>query len=411
MSNRRLLPPLEIASQPYSRARLIERGFEQALHQALATPMSDVIATVSAAGIMGRGGAAFPTGQKWASVQRESSTIKYVVMNADESEPGTFKDRVLLEQDPLGALTGLIIAAHAVGASYGYIYIRGEYRDIETTLNKALKTLEEAGFLGSSSLRLEIRRGAGAYIAGEETALFNSIEGKRPEPRVKPPFPTTHGLFGKPTLIQNVETLANVAVLFAHDPTWFKARGTPKTPGTKLVALSGHIQNPGVYEVAFGVPLSTILYDASYGGGIGGTGRLGSVLLGGAAGTFLTPDEIHDLSYDYEPLRALGASIGSGALMVLDDHVDLHQVLKQLARFFAEESCGQCVPCRVGSQRLFELLDKPLASQNLTQLKDLGHAMRDASICGLGQTAPLALLSLLDRPMLWPTERNDTVHG
>lgn len=349
---------------------------------------------------MGRGGAAFPTGRKWESVRDADHPVKYVVMNADESELGTFKDRVLLEEDPMGPLIGVLIAAHAVGARKAFLYIRGEYRAVERQLAEAVSVLEGHGLVGPDTVEMEIRRGAGAYIAGEETALFNSIEGQRPEPRVKPPFPTVKGLFGAPTVIHNVETLANVALLFAHDADWFRQAGTSSTPGTKLVALSGHVRRPGVYEVPFGTPLRALLEDPELGGGVAGSGTLGAVLLGGAAGTFLTPTEVGEVALDYGPLSERGASIGSGALMVFDDTVDLAAVTTQLARFFADESCGQCVPCRIGTVRLLEILEAGQLRAREGDVRELIMAMRDASICGLGQTAPLALLSLLNRPEL-----------
>ncbi|POB10527.1 MAG: electron transport complex protein RnfC [Sulfobacillus thermosulfidooxidans] len=397
---RRLLPPHEVRSDPQSAERMRERGFDQALATIWAMSPETVIEWVTASGIKGRGGAAFPTGIKWTSVRQAPGEIKYVVMNADESELGTFKDRVLLEQDPLGALTGLLIAAYAVGARKAFCYIRGEYREVEQALANALETLRQGDWL--RGVDVEIRRGAGAYIAGEETALFNSIEGKRPEPRVKPPFPTVKGLWSSPTLIQNVETLANVAVLFAHDVSWFTQYGTPKTPGTKLVALSGHIRRAGVYEVPFGVPLADIVSDPDLGGQVAGSGRLGAVLLGGAAGTFLTPEEVMNHHLDYESLQALGASIGSGAMMFFDDTVDLGWVVARLARFFAEESCGQCVPCRIGTRRLLEIVEAKQWESRVHDVRALAQAMRDASICGLGQTAPLALLSFIERPQLRP---------
>ena len=397
---RRLLPELESTSSPTSVERFQERGFERALVKAHGMSGEDIISQVTASGIKGRGGAAFPTGLKWSSVYKAVGKTKYVVMNADESELGTFKDRVLLEEDPLGALVGVLIAAHAVGAQKAYCYIRGEYRDVEERMAEALETLRSLGWVGSGRVDVEIRRGAGAYIAGEETALFNSIEGKRPEPRVKPPFPTNKGLWASPTLIQNVETLANVAILFAHDTDWFTQYGTKETMGTKLVAISGHIRRPGVYEVPFGMPLTDILNAPDLGGGIAGSGRIGAMLLGGAAGTFLTPEEISRSRLDYASLSAVGANIGSGAVMVFDDTVDLKWVTTRLARFFAEESCGQCVPCRVGTQRIVELIEQGGLTSRTQDLRELGLAMRDASICGLGQTAPVALLSLLDRPGL-----------
>lgn len=395
---RRLLPEPAIGSGPTSSERLVERGFDHALRRALAMTPEEVVRNVKASGLKGRGGAAFPTGLKWEGVLSAPGSIRYVVMNADESELGTFKDRALLERDPLGALVGVIIAAHAVGAHRAYCYVRGEYREVERSLVDAVETLAQAGWVGPDRVEIEIRRGAGAYIAGEETALLNSIEGKRAEPRVKPPFPTVHGLWQRPTLIQNVETLANVALLFAHDVDWFKECGTKETPGTKVMGLSGHIRHPGVYEVPFGYPLMDLLTEPALGGGIAGSERVQAILLGGAAGTFLSADEVQASVLDYRSLATYGAGIGSGALMVFDDTVDLVWVLKKLAKFFADESCGQCVPCRVGTRRLLELLDRDGLTVRAQDMRELAQAMKDASICGLGQTAPVALLSILDRP-------------
>lgn len=399
----RLMPEPEIVEKtaPASRERLVARGFDMACRRALDMGPEAIIAEIQAVKLGGRGGAAFPTARKWAAVRREADPIKYVVMNADESEPGTFKDRELLLKDPLGPLTGLIISAYTVGAIKGYIYVRGEYRDVERRLYQAIDVLTDAGWLRPDVLTLEVRRGAGAYIAGEETALFNSIEGYRPEPRVKPPFPTQQGLFHKPTLIQNVETLANVAVLLAHDVSWFSSVGTEHSPGSKLMALSGHVAHPGVYEVPFGVELKTLIDDPQYGGGTG-TGRaIHAVLVGGAAGSFLTSDEARDIRLDYPDLAKFGATVGSGALMLFDIKADLTQVLLGLARFFAEESCGQCVPCRVGTKRIMEMLEARQMWKRQGDLADLARAMTDASICGLGQTAANALMSAMRRPEFW----------
>ncbi|MDA8193644.1 MAG: electron transport complex protein RnfC [Thermaerobacter sp.] len=398
---RRLLPEPGVTSAPASWTRMVERGYAEAYARLLTTDPGDIIREVVDSGLAGRGGAAFPTGRKWASVAAAPVLTRYVIMNADESEPGTFKDRVLLEHDPLGPLIGLLIAARAVGARQGYVYLRGEYPDLERTMRQALAVLEKPGWIGPEGVSVEIRRGAGAYIAGEETALFNSIEGRRPEPRVKPPFPATHGLFGLPTLIQNVETLANVAQLFVHGAPWFRQVGTATTPGTKLVAVSGHVTRPGVYEVPFGIPLQTVLDDPQLAAGIAGSGQLQCVLLGGSAGTFLSPPEVAGAVLDYGPLRALGASIGSGAIMVFDHTVEMRRILIQLAAFFADESCGQCVPCRIGTRRLLDILQADALARREPDLRDLASAMRDASICGLGQTAPMALLSAIDRPALW----------
>ncbi len=399
----RLMPEPDVAERtaPVSRERLLARGFDAAYRRALDIGPQAIIEEIDAVRLGGRGGAAFPTARKWAAVRQEAEPIKYVVMNADESEPGTFKDRDLLIKDPLGALTGLIISAYTVGAKKGYIYIRGEYRDVERLLYQAIDVLATMGWLGPDVLTLEVRRGAGAYIAGEETALFNSIEGYRPEPRVKPPFPTQQGLFHKPTLIQNVETLANVALLLAHNVSWFSEIGTEHSPGSKLMALSGHVARPGVYEVPFGIELKTLMEDAQYGGGTGTSRALHAVLVGGAAGSFLTSQEAREARLDYPDLAKFGATVGSGALMLFDVEADLNQVLLGLARFFAEESCGQCVPCRVGTKRITEMLEARQMWTRRGDVEDLARAMTDASICGLGQTAANALISAMRRPDLW----------
>ena len=394
-------PAIESQTAPTSHQRLVARGFDAAYDKALNLGPEAVIHSIQAIRLGGRGGAAFPTARKWLSVKNEMEAIKYVVMNADESEPGTFKDRELLLRDPLAPLTGLLIAAHTVGAEKAYVYVRGEYRDVEMRILEAIQELTATGWVGPESVSIEVRRGAGAYIAGEETALFNSIEGYRPEPRVKPPYPTAQGLFHKPTLIQNVETLANIALLFAHDVDWFRAVGTAATPGTKLVALSGHVAHPGVYEVPFGIELGALIADHQYGGGTGTSRPLKAVLMGGAAGTFLTPVEAMQARLDYVDLAKFGASVGSGAVMLFDYGTDLGRVLTGLARFFADESCGQCVPCRIGTKRILEVLEGQRLWERRVDLADLARAMTDASICGLGQTAANALVSAMNRPSLW----------
>jgi len=360
---------------------------------------------VKASGLRGRGGAGFPTGMKWGFIPKEAKQ-KYLVVNADESEPGTFKDRVLMEGDPYSLVEAMIVAGFATGCERGYLYIRGEYPLATGLLENAIRRCYERGFLGAdvlgSGLRfdIELRRGAGAYICGEETALLNSIEGQRGEPRNKPPFPTQVGLFGQPTAINNVETLVNVLPILIEGGKAFASVGTERSTGPKLFCLSGHVKRPGVYEVPFGVTLRELL---DWAGGIGGTGRLQAVLLGGAAGAFITPDQI-DVPLTFEGTRAIGAALGSGVVMPFDDTVDLRQVLRRIAQFFRDESCGQCVPCRVGTVRQEEVLhrlasDRPFGSveQELSLLRELGQVMRDASICGLGQTASGAIESALVR--------------
>jgi len=328
-----------------------------------------------------------------------------VICNADESEPGTFKDRVLLEDDPHSSLEGTILAGYAVGAEVGYLYIRGEYRKAENIVRNAIDEARRQGYLGANILGsefgfdIEIRSGAGAYICGEETALFESIEGKRGFPRIKPPFPTTHGLFGKPTVVNNVETLANVPLIIRGGSQAFRERGTEESPGTKLFCLSGDVARPGLYEVEFGVPLRHLLEDL--GGGVVG-GELQGILFGGAAGAFATAQHL-DVKMTFEDLKEAGLPLGSGVVMVFNEARDMRQVLRGLAHFFADESCGKCYPCQLGTQRQYEILTE-LAKGNyqpgdVERLTDVGWTMTDASLCGLGQTAATAVLSAIDT---WP---------
>ena len=390
---------------------LAEYGDYAALRRALTelTP-EQVSAEVEAAGLLGRGGAAFPTGLKWKFTREALAQPHYAICNADESEPGTFKDRVLMEHKPHQVLEGLALCAYAIGAQEAYIFIRGEYPEAEGRLREALAEAEAAGLLGERvmgtdwSCRVEIRRGAGAYICGEETALFEAIEGKRGYPRLKPPYPTTNGLFDRPTAINNVETLSAVPAIVRQGAGWFRQWGTEKSSGTKLFSVSGHVRRPGTYEAPFGVTLRELLEGADYCGGVQGT--LQAVLLGGAAGVFLRADEI-DVPLTYEDLQTLGATMGSGAVMVFNDTVDLREVLRELARFFAHESCGKCYPCQLGTQRQLEILerlDAPLPGDR-ARLLDIGHTMTEASLCGLGQTAASAVLSAMSKwPQLFPSE-------
>jgi NADH-quinone oxidoreductase subunit F len=379
-------------------------GGYEALRLALGLGPEGVIREVKESKLLGRGGAAFPTGVKWEAVATQPVRPHYFVCNADESEPGTFKDRVLMESDPFALIEALTIAGFATGSERGYIYVRGEYPLARSTLDEAIEQARTHGFLGDDVMGegfgfdVELRRGAGAYIAGEETALFNSIEGKRPEPRNKPPFPATHGLFGKPTGVNNVETLLNVLEILRIGGAAFAQIGTPDSTGTRLFCLSGCVERSGVYEVEFGTTVRELLALA---GGVRGGRPLTAVLLGGAAGSFLTPDEI-DLPLTFEDARAAGVTLGSGVVMVFDDTVDLDAICLRIARFFRDESCGQCVPCRVGTVRQEELLHrlatgKPLGSRDreLGLLDDIAQAMRDASICGLGQTASSAVQSAI----------------
>jgi NADH-quinone oxidoreductase subunit F len=360
-----------------------------------------VIAEVVASKLLGRGGAAFPAGRKWEAVANASGSPHYVVCNVDESEPGTFKDRLLMEGDPFAILEGMTIAAFATRSERGYLYIRGEYPLAARRMTSAIEAAGRAGLLGRDILGSgldsdsEIRRGAGAYVCGEETALFNSIEGKR-EPRNKPPFPVDVGLFGKPTLVNNVETLANVPWIVTEGGDSYSGVGTSQSAGPKLYCVSGHVARPGLYEVPFGRTLGEVIELA---GGVRGARAIRAVLLGGAAGTVVGPDKM-GMPLTFEGTRSEGASVGSGVVMVLDDTVDIGDILARIAAFFRDETCGQCVPCRVGTVRQEELLARVRTgrtiggrSDELALRADIGQVMRDASICGLGQTASNAIES------------------
>jgi len=388
-------------------------GGYEGLRKALEVGPDRTLRELATSKLLGRGGAAFPTAKKWEALflqrdvlRQDSARAHYVVCNADESEPGTFKDRILMEGDTFAVLEGMTIAGFVTGARQGYIYLRGEYPLAAKRMQLAIESAKENRFLGDNILdnglhfNIEIRRGAGAYICGEETALFNSIEGYRGEPRNKPPFPTQSGLFRQPTAVNNVETLVNVPHIIREGGAAFAKLGTDKSAGTRLFCLCGHVARPGVYEIAMGTTLRRLIDLA---GGVVGSGKLQAVLLGGAAGTFVGPQEL-ETPLTFEATRAIGATLGSGVVMLFDDTVDLRHILLRIASFFRHETCGQCVPCRVGVVRQQEALQrlvnaKPLgsAAQEITMLRDLGQAMREASICGLGQTAANALESALQR--------------
>jgi len=394
------------AGRPTSWVDYTTRGGYTGLKKALSTTPQATLAEVKTAGLVGRGGAAFPTGVKWEGAANAPDGPKYIVCNADESEPGTFKDRILMEDDPHRIIEGMIIAAYAVGASQGYLYVRGEYPRAFRIMSDALAEARQAGAIGVGifhsgfNFDIEMRLGAGAYICGEETALLESIEGKRGLPRIKPPFPTTHGLFGKPTVINNVETFCNVPLIVARGAAEYRRIGTERSPGPKLFCVSGQVQRPGLYEVPFGVTLRHLLFDLA--GGLAPGRKLQAVLMGGAAGAFAIEKDL-DVILSFENLSAAGLPLGSGAVMVFDDSADLRDALKRLAHFFADESCGKCYPCQLGTRRQYEILERNAAALPLTgdreRLLDIGHTMIDASLCGLGQTAPTAILSAMK---LWP---------
>jgi len=372
-----------------------------ALKKALAMGPTQVIAEMTTSGLVGRGGAAFPTGRKWGAVAQQAVQPHYIICNADESEPGTFKDRVLLEGDPFALIESMIIAGFATGCAKGWVYLRGEYPRAWRTLHRAIEVARHNGFLGENilgsgySFDIEIVRGAGAYICGEETAIFNSIEGYRGEPRNKPPFPVEVGLFGKPTLVNNVETLVNVLPIIRDGGAAYAALGTEGSKGRKLFCVSGAVTEPGVYEIEFGMTLRQLLELA---GGVRQGSSLRAILLGGAAGGFVGSDDL-EIPLTLEGTRAAGNTLGSGVVLVLDTTVDMIDQLQRIAAFFRDESCGQCVPCRVGTVRQQEVisrLSQGVDKNDLKLLRELGQVMRDASICGLGQTANSAIASAIN---------------
>jgi NADH-quinone oxidoreductase subunit F len=405
----RLLPRVGVVD-PSSLDDYRANGGYEALARAMELGPEGVIDEVKASKLLGRGGAAFPAGLKWELVAKQPAQPHHFICNADESEPGTFKDRVIMEADPFSVIEALTIAAYATGSETGYIYIRGEYPHATQTLTRAIAAAREAGLLGSDvigsgfAFDVELRRGAGAYICGEETALFNSIEGKRGEPRNKPPFPVERGLFGRPTGINNVETLVNVLEILRIGGQAYAAIGTPDSTGPRLFCLSGHVEAPGVYEVEHGITLRELLAMA---GGVRGGRPLKAILLGGAAGSFVTPDDL-DLRLTFEDTKAAGVTLGSGVVMVFDDTVDLADITLRIAAFFRDESCGQCVPCRVGTVRQEEALARVMAGkprgslgEELALIGEIGQVMRDASICGLGQLAANAVDSAIHRLKLF----------
>ena len=385
-------------------------GGYAALSRAMALGAEAVIAEVTESKLVGRGGAAFPTGRKWDAVRRQPGETRYLVCNADESEPGTFKDRVLLCGDPFAVVEAMTIAAFAAGCTRGVLYVRAEYPLAHERIGHAIASARAAGLLGHRildsgfSFDIEVRRGSGAYICGEETALFESIEGYRGEPRSKPPFPVESGLFGKPTVVNNVETLVNVLPIVLGGGAAYARTGTAGSTGTRLFCLSGNVRRPGIYEMPHGTPLRALIEAA---GGVPEGRLLQAVLLGGAAGTFLRPDEI-DVLLTLEDTRAAHTTLGSGVVMIFDDTADMLDVVLRIAAFFRDESCGQCVPCRVGTVRQEEALHRLSqgcarggVATELTLIDEVGAGMRDASICGLGQTAYAAVESAIKRLRLF----------
>jgi NADP-reducing hydrogenase subunit HndC len=376
----------------------------QALGKALSEKKpEDVLDTIKKSGLRGRGGAGFPTGTKWSFVSKAPGKQKYVVCNADESEPGTFKDRLIIEGDPHSILEAMIIAGYAVGATEGYIYVRGEYALAQTRLRNAIQQAKEFGFLGKNifdsgfDFDIHIHSGAGAYICGEETALLESIEGKRGEPRIRPPYPTTSGLWGMPTLVNNVETLANVPAIIQNGAEWYRSIGTPSSPGTKVYTILGNVNVTGLIEVPMGITLREVI--AIYGKGMkpGSTFKLAQT--GGSSGSVI-PASLQDTPMDFDSFAKTGVALGSGALLICDEETCVVDLAKVLLQFFRVESCGKCNPCRIGTDRSYSILDsisKGTATlKDLDDLKSLSDNMTTLSNCGLGQTAGTPLRDVMN---------------
>ncbi len=380
---------------------IAEDGY-QSLGKALNLTRLEVIETLEKSGLQGRGGAGFPTGLKWRFVAGAKSEKKYVVCNADESEPGTFKDRVILEGDPQSIIEAMCIAAYAVGADEGFIYVRGEYQLAQRRLETAIAQARAYGLLGNNilgsefSFELHVHSGAGAYICGEETALLESIEGKRGEPRSRPPYPTTHGLWAKPTLINNVETLANIPPILLNGAEWYRSIGTPSSPGTKVYTILGNLNFTGLVEVPMGITLREVI--GIYGRGMQAGSNFKLAQTGGSSGSIIPPS-LQDTPMDFESFKKAGVSLGSGALLVCDDRTCVVDLALTLMKFFKFESCGKCTPCRVGTARAFRILTSISQGQgkmsDLDTLSELEEEMELASNCGLGQTAAVPIRDTL----------------
>jgi len=378
-------------------------GGYEALSQAIQIGSPEAVITeITDSRLTGRGGANFPTGSKWSMVAKASGQPKTIVCNADEGEPGCFKDRAILQYDPHQVIEGMCLAAYATGASLGFIYLRYEYPEVYTILERALSEAEEAGYLGNQilnsdfSFHIHLRRGAGAYICGEEGALLNSLEGKHPFPRNRPPFPVTHGFEDKPTVVNNVETLASVPQIMRQGAEWYRSLGLGEHAGSKVISLSGDIQRPGNYEIPLGLPLHTLLYDWA-GGPLEGR-TIQAVTMAGLSGGFLAGDDL-DVTLDEPSIRSKGSFLGAGGIIVLDDRRNMVDFTRQAMEFYAEESCGKCVPCRLGTRLLADRLAANPEETKLATLKkefeEVGNTMQATSACGLGSAAPMVTNSLM----------------
>ncbi|MHB1318827.1 MAG: NADH-quinone oxidoreductase subunit NuoF [Anaerolineae bacterium] len=382
----------------------VENGGYTALRKALLTlSPAEVVDMVKASKLRGRGGAGFPAGLKW-SFMPQDAPIKYLCVNTDEGEPGTFKDRELVEKDPHQIIEGAILASYAVGAQRAFVYIRGEFFQAFKSWNKAIADAYEHGYLGKNildsgfSLDMSVHRGAGAYICGEETAMINSLEGRRGEPRRKPPYPAQHGYWNQPTLVHNVETLANVPHIVENGPAWFANIGTEKSTGTKVFCVSGHVYRRGVYELPLGVSLREIIYN--WAEGVPGGRAIKAVIPGGLSTPPLKPDQL-DIAMDFDSLASAGSALGTGAVIVLDETTCMVDVARRAARFFAHESCGRCTPCRIGSQRAVGVLENIESGRgtpaDLERLDSLCHGIAGNTFCPMGDALVSAVGGILNR--------------
>ncbi|ADI00924.1 MAG TPA: NADH-quinone oxidoreductase subunit NuoF [Syntrophothermus lipocalidus] len=372
----------------------INAGGYKSLEKARSMSQMDVIQEVKKSGLRGRGGAGFNAGQKWMFAYQAQADQKYVICNADEGEPGTYKDRIIMESDPHSVLEGMAICGYAIGANKGYIYCRGEYPYVVDILNTAIAQAKAKGVLGEFDI--EVRMGAGAYVCGEETALIESIEGSRGEPRYKPPFPPVSGLWGKPSIVNNVETFANIAIILEKGADWYASLGAPSYPGTKVLTLTGDVVNKKFIEVPTNTTIREVVY--GFGGGIPGGKKFKAVQIGGTSGGFI-PESLLDTPIDFDSMAAIGATLGSGAVLVMDETRDIVDVVERIAKFFEHESCGKCAPCREGTMRMYKLMSKVNKGQGTAKdvalMERLGRVMSVACLCGLGQAAPTPVLTTI----------------
>ncbi|ABI68332.1 NADH-quinone oxidoreductase subunit NuoF [Syntrophomonas wolfei] len=372
----------------------LAQGGYKSLEKARAMNTADLIAEVKKSNLRGRGGAGFNCGMKWSFAAGAQADQKYVICNADEGEPGTYKDRLIMENDPHTLIEGMAICAYAIGATQGYIYLRGEYPFLVSTLNTAINQAKEKGLV--KDFDIEVRSGAGAYVCGEETALIESIEGKRGEPRFKPPYPPSEGLWSKPTIVNNVETFANIPVIIEKGADWYASIGNPAYPGTKVFTLTGDINNRTFFEVPTNTTIREIVFQ--FGGGVPGDKKFKAVQIGGTSGAFI-PDALLDTPVAFDSMSAIGATLGSGATFVIDESRDIVDVATRIAGFFEHESCGKCAPCREGTARTAELMEKINegrgSNKDVALLEKLGTVMSYSCLCGLGQAAPAPVLTTI----------------